>query len=89
MCVVGGLKLGLVGGSRIGNQWTQTEVVAPAKERRFGGGWLWVVWYLDRISNYWQILMDTQILRKKNQKLNQQMRWGLKLKIFETAGPLF
>jgi len=42
--------LGLVGGSRIGNQWTQTEVVAPAKERRFGGGWCWVVWYLDRIS---------------------------------------
>ena len=41
MCVVGGLKLGLVGGSRIGNQWTQTEVVAPAKERRFGGGWCW------------------------------------------------
>jgi hypothetical protein len=41
VCVVGGLKLGLVGGSRIGNQWTQTEVVAPAKERRFGGGWSW------------------------------------------------
>ena len=45
---------------------------------------------LGRVSlmdtNYWQILMDTDF---ENQKLNQQMRWGLKLKIFETAGPLF